>query len=581
MKKNNSYKDFLKVLKKYFSPYKKAIKIAMVFVVLEHLMFVSAPIFFGKAVDSVISQKAFGLSAAIFLLSWFAIDILGNWFLRIRYMRASVIAYNVSADLIAGSINHLMRLPLSYHKDKKVGEVIQRFSRADQYFYQLVDQGMFRILPSLLSSAIALGVIVWIRWQLGLIYFVYILFYVLVTIRKTKPIIVYQKKTNKLFETIYGNIFDRTPNILNIKSNNTEDIEHERNVKGFEKGGIYNFNHVRMWMDLTKWQFWISDLGFLFIFGSAMYFVSVGSVTIGQFVILITYMWMFVETVNTLGGQYKTFQEGMVTIMRSEKIFNQQQESYDAVGALRISSAEGNVDFKKVTFAYDKENVLKNISFSVKAGQMIAIVGKSGEGKSTLMQMLSRYLIPKSGKILLDGKDIQTLDLRDYRGLIGIVQQEVNLFNDTICNNIRYARPGASDKDVIEAAKLANCHEFIDKFPKKYRQVVGERGVKLSTGQKQRVAIAQAILRNPRILILDEATSALDSESEKLVQEALEKVMEGRTTFVIAHRLSTIRKADLIIVLENGSIVEMGDHAELASHGGVYQKLVELQRVNV
>lgn len=334
-------------------------------------------------------------------------------------MKASVIAYNVSADLITSSINHLMRLPLSFHKDKKVGEVIQRFSRADQYFYQLVDQGMFSILPSLLSSAIALGVISWIRWQLGLIYFIYILFYVFVTIRKTKPIIVYQKKTNKLYEKIYGNIFDRTPNILNIKSNNAEEVEHERNVKGFAKGGIYNYNHVRMWMDLTKWQFWTSDLGFLFIFGLAMYFISIGSITIGQFVILITYMWMFVETVNTLGGQYKTFQEWMVTIMRSEKIFNQEQERYDAVGALGISSAEGNVDFKRVTFAYDKENVLKNISFSVKAGQMVAIVGKSGEGKSTLMQMLSRYLIPKSGKILLDGKDIQTLDLRDYRGLIG------------------------------------------------------------------------------------------------------------------------------------------------------------------
>jgi ABC-type multidrug transport system fused ATPase/permease subunit len=212
---------------------------------------------------------------------------------------------------------------------------------------------------------------------------------------------------------------------------------------------------------------------------------------------------------------------------------------------------------------------------------MVAIVGKSGEGKSTLVDLISRYNTPQKGKILFDGVDIGKMNLADLRNNIAIVPQEVALFNDTIKNNIAYANLEAGEEDVIRSAKLANCHQFIQKFPKKYEQVVGEKGVKLSIGQKQRVAIARAILRNPRILILDEATSALDSESEKYVQEALEEVMKNRTTFVIAHRLSTIRKADLILVIEKGKIVESGDHKELMNHGGVYKKLSELQNIQV
>jgi subfamily B ATP-binding cassette protein MsbA len=286
-------------------------------------------------------------------------------------------------------------------------------------------------------------------------------------------------------------------------------------------------------------------------------------------------------SINTLGGNYKQLQEGIVTINRADKIFEEKTENYNDPEAIEIKDCQGKIKFKEVNFSYESEKFLENINFEAEAGSMIAIVGKSGEGKSTLVDLISRYIIPTAGEIFLDGINIQKIKLENLRKQIAIVPQEIDLFNDTISDNIAYSKPGATFEEIESAAKLAHCHEFIEKFPQKYAQAVGEKGVKLSTGQKQRVAIARAILRNPKILILDEATSALDSESEKYVQEALQTVMKGRTTFVIAHRLSTIRKADLILVLENGKIVESGDHKELIEKGGVYQKLSELQKISI
>jgi subfamily B ATP-binding cassette protein MsbA len=290
---------------------------------------------------------------------------------------------------------------------------------------------------------------------------------------------------------------------------------------------------------------------------------------------------MLSANVNGLGGQYKNFQEGIVTIARAHKIFREVPEKYDDPSAVEIIDCRGQIKFKQVVFSYEKQKVLDGISFNVEAGQMVAIVGKSGEGKSTLVDLLSRYIIPNKGAILLDGTDIRKFRLRSLRRQIAIVPQETVLFNDTIKNNIGYSKLDATDEEIMRAAEIAHCHEFIEKFPKKYAQIVGEKGVKLSVGQKQRVAIARAVLRDPKILILDEATSALDSESEKFVQEALGEIMKNRTTFVIAHRLSTIRKADLILVLESGKIVESGDHQELINHGGIYKKLSELQQISV
>lgn len=574
-------KSEFKPVMKYLEPYKKDVWITSVFVILENLTYLVLPIIYSRIIDIVVKGSFFEKSVYLLLALWATVQMLGNFFARTRITLSNSLGYRASADLINNSIDHLTHLPMSFHKKNKIGEVIQRFSRADSYIYGLIDRTLFSVMPHLITSFLAFVVILWINWVLAMVYFLFIVAYVTITVKKTNPIIVYQKKVNKFFEKYYGNIFDRTPNIINIKSNSQEVYEREKNKNDMLEGFNLNNRQITMWMKLLLWQDLITTVSFVALFSVGIYLVGNGVATIGQFVMLLAYINFVSNSINMLGGNYKQLQEGLTTIKRSEKIFKEIPEIYEVPNAVKLKNPQGNIEFREVGFSYEDEKVLEDISFKVKAGEMVAIVGKSGEGKSTLVDLISRYNIPQKGKILFDGIDTGKINLKDLRDNIAIVPQEIVLFNDSIKNNIAYANLGATEEEIIQAAKLANCHEFIEKFPKKYEQIVGEKGIRLSTGQKQRVAIARAILRNPRILILDEATSALDSESEKYVQSALEEVMRDRTTFVIAHRLSTIRKADLILVIEGGKIVESGDHKELISHGGVYKKLSELQNIQV
>ena len=529
----------------------------------------------------MIEYKKFTLLAMLFLAIWIFLDLIKEWFVRIRYRKSQKIAYLSSQDLITSSIKYVLKLPLSFHRNKRVGEIIQRFSRADQYLYSFVEDGLFSVVPNLIFSFLAFGIIGWISWKLAIIYVSFVSIYIWMVVKKTNPIVGYQKKINKVFEKAYGDIFDRTVNIVAIKSNTAEEREHYRNLKNFHKGFSFFNRQITLWMNLEMWKNWIFSLGFLALFTLGMYFVSLGEITIGQFVMVLAYVNMFSLSIYSLGSNYKNLQEGMVTINRANKIFEEIPENYTDVKGIMVKNCQGEVEFKNVYFSYENEAILEDINFKASAGKMVAIVGKSGEGKSTLVDLISRYIIPEKGKITLDGIDTGKINLKSLRDLIAIVPQEVMLFNDTIKKNIIYSDPQATDEEVFRAAELANCTEFIEKLPRRYEQMVGERGVRLSAGQKQRVAIARAVLRNHRILILDEATSALDSESEKYIQEALEEVKKNRTTFVIAHRLSTIRKADLILVIEKGRIIEEGDHQELIEKGGVYQKLSELQQLSV
>jgi subfamily B ATP-binding cassette protein MsbA len=580
-KEKKTLNENLRPITKYLKPYKRQVWLAFVFVIAEQGLRLVSPVVFGKVIDEVTKDRGLTKWIVVFLAGWVLLDILASLATRIRIKKVSVIAYSASADLVLSSISHLLRLPMQYHKDKKIGEVVERITRADQFLYRIIEDGVFYILPNLISSVLVFGIVFWINWIIGIAYLLFIVGYIVITILKTNPIIAYQKKTNKLFENVYGNIFDHTSNVLNIKSNTAEKYEDEFHKKGFKKGSDYNYKQVTFWTNLTSYQNLVKNLSSLVIFSLALFFISNGTMSIGKFITLIFYVNMLSSNIQWLGGYYKSLQESIVTVARNEELFNEAAEEYENENLLHLEDCEGKIEFKDVSFAYDKEDVLSGISFVAQPGKMFAIVGKSGEGKSTLVNLISKYLNPKNGEVRLDDVDISKIRLDDLRKQIAIVPQEVQMFNDSVANNIRYARLDATDEEIKSAAKLAQADEFIAKFPKGYDQVVGERGVKLSVGQKQRVAIARAILRDPRILILDEATSALDSESERLVQKALDEVMKGRTTFVIAHRLSTIRKADQIIVLENGKIAESGNHEELMKHGGIYKKLSELQNITV
>ena len=288
---------------------------------------------------------------------------------------------------------------------------------------------------------------------------------------------------------------------------------------------------------------------------------------------------MVLLPLTQLGFRWQNLQNGVIAVNRAEKMLALPSEHAGAENKTKPTDIAGNVIFDKVHFSYRVGDpaVLHEVNFAVKPGEIVALVGESGVGKSTVVDLISGYYFPNYGRVLIDGHDTRALDLREMRKYIAVVPQEPVLFNDTIETNIKYSKPNASKKEIEEAARKARADTFIENFPNKYKQLVGERGIKLSVGQKQRIAIARAILREPKILILDEPTSALDPQTEKFITESLEELMKGRTTFIIAHRLSTVRKADRIIVFDKGTVVEEGTHEKLVKKkGGVYAKLYRL-----
>ena len=535
------------------------------------------PYIYGRLVDLAIDSNSSLVLIIQLIFLWVGINLTAN--ILERYSAKN--SYEITVDLI----NHLttnlyayiLNLPISFHKKQKIGKVLQKINRGISSISNLIEDVLFSFAPAVVSFFIALAILFWVEWRLSVILLIATLIFVIVTIFYTKKLIKAQILVHQFYERAYGFLYDSIVNAQTVKSNTSEDSEKRSNIKRFNSAGRVDKKRGFLWIRMGFWQSVINTLSFSVVLGLGIIMLRNGQLSPGKLVMFVGYISLLSRPLNRLASQYRQLHTSLTAFRRAMSYYKIDEEK-DFFGA-KDFDIQGNVEFRNVSFCYKKTTpILENISFKTKDGEKIALVGESGVGKTTLVDLIGRFYLLQRGKIFINGVDIKKIKLKSLRSQIAIVPQEVALFNDTIKQNIRYGKPNATDEEVKQVAKIANASEFIEKFPKKYSQVVGERGIKLSTGQKQRVAIARALLRNPKILILDEATSALDSVSEKLVQGGLNNLIKNRTCFIIAHRLSTIKSADKILVLKDGTIAEMGKHEELIKKpNGIYREFWELQ----
>ena len=573
----------IKILWEYLGPYKTKVYFIAFVATIVSAIGSTIPYIYGRLVDVAIDQSSKVELILGILGFWLILKLISDWLGRYVNETGTNVAMLGENSLLLGLTSHILKLPMSFHKDKKMGEILQRVSRASDRFADLIDRIGFHLAPNLLKSIIALAILAYVEWHLSLVILVILISYVMATLLKTKPIVATQKKLNKAYEKAYGQIYNSTLNIQTVKSNTAENLEEKRNARNYTGVAERLKAFMRSWVKMGVWQQSILGIGFVVVFGAATFLLRLGFISTGELVMFVGYVSLIYQPVTHLSNNYRFLKRSMTIIDRALSLLKIETEEYEKEKGIDLKKIKRDIVFNNVSFSYKKgKPILRNVSFQAKPGEVIALVGESGVGKTTLTDLISRYIEPMKGKITIDGHNIKDIKIESLRRVIALVPQEASLFNATIKENLLYGRPKATDKELIEISKAANAHQFINKFPKKYKQFVGERGVKLSTGQKQRVAIARALITNPQVLILDEATSSLDSASEKLVQQALKRLIKGRTTFIIAHRLSTIAHADKILVLEKGKIVERGTHAQLIrKKKGIYRKFYAMQSAKI
>jgi ABC-type multidrug transport system fused ATPase/permease subunit len=546
------------------------------------------PYITGRFFDALINVSqhkanftAYSLPLWAFLLGvWAVIQLVANgidWTMDRMSRRVDTsIQFKIQTD---GFI-HLLRLPLQYHKEAHINGVLQKFSNAAWRVSSILST-VINIFPQFLSIVIGITLAATINLELAGILVLGVMLYVALLIKILLPIAAIDSEAHRAWNDGWDNAASTVHQMESVKQAVAEEYETKQvlaNLSGRANDLWYKLQIH--WSNVGFFQRIIVFFTQLAVFILSVRLVSDGAITVGELVALNGYALMFFGPFVSLGYNWQIIQNGITTAAHAEEIFKEPEEIYVPQGSVSPERILGEVEFQDVSFRYKAEQpeVLTGINFKIKPGDAIAFVGESGVGKSTSISLISGYYFPTKGSVLVDGIDTKKLNLINLRQHIAVVPQEVALFNETIKANIRYGSFDVSDEDMMRVAKEAHIDEFIETLPKRYDTLVGERGVKLSVGQKQRIAIARAMLRDPAILILDEPTSALDAHTEQIVVEALEKLMKGRTTFVIAHRFSTVRKANTILVFQKGRIVEVGTHQELIQReGGIYRHLYEYQ----
>jgi ATP-binding cassette subfamily B protein len=575
----------LSLLLPYLWAYKGRVLFAIGCLVAAKVAVVGVPVLLKHIVDAFATAPQFGQPGALLAVPMLLIAGYGllrlstSIFTELREFFFAKVTQASVRTLALQTFRHLHALSLRFHLERRTGSVTREIDHGIRGVSSLISFTLYSILPTLVELSLVIGYLlvkyeVWFAVIVGVSLVIYIGFTFTVTNWRTR----FRREMNELDSKASARAVDSLLNFETVKYFGNEEYEARRydgTLREQEAAAIKSQQSLNL---LNAGQQAIIAVGLTLMLWRAAVGVGNGSMTIGDLVLVNAFMLQLYVPLNFLGVIYREIKQALIDMDRMFRLLDANREIADAPDARPLALRGAEIHFERVDFAYDpRRQVLHGVDFTVPAGRTTAVVGATGSGKSTLARLLFRFYDVDGGAVRIDGQDVREVTQASLRAAIGIVPQDTVLFNDTIEYNIAYGRPGATRDEVIAAAKSAHIHQFIEKLPDGYATIVGERGLKLSGGEKQRVAIARTLLKNPAILIFDEATSALDSRTERVIQAELEAISSERTTLVIAHRLSTIVGADQIIVLDHGRIVERGTHDSLLSINGAYAQLWAMQ----
>ena len=560
----------------YYKPHKKLFLLDMGASVLVALIGVVYPIITRTMLNTLIPERNYRMIVllGVTLLSLYFAKMLLNYFIQYK---GHMMGVYMQAQMRSDMFDHLEKLPYSFYDHHETGKIMSRMTNDLFDISELAHHGPENIIISVLSIVISFAYLMSINVWLTLIVFACVPFLVIISWSLRTKMRRAFRDTRSAMAEINASLENSISGIRVTKAFTNSEKEREKFEEGNRKFKIARKDSYSAMGRFHSGNTFVTDVFNVVVLIAGGLFLYNGQIRFGDYSAFIVSINMFIGPVMTLINFMESFENGVTGFERFCEIMDAEPER-DAECAEPAGQLEGHIEFRDVSYAYDDEKrVLRHVNLDIGKGKKFALVGPSGGGKTTICHLIPHFYDVLSGQILLDGREIHTLTLESLRQNIGIVQQDIYLFNDSMRENIRYGKPDATEDEIVEAAKRANIHDYIMTLPNGYDTNIGERGVRLSGGQKQRLSIARVFLKNPPILILDEATSALDNTTEILIQNALDELCVGRTTLVVAHRLSTIKNADEIAVVDDGRIIEQGSHDELIRKDGVYRKLYDLQ----